>query len=182
MPTTLHLAARVAEELGGQQRERQARVGDHDPRHVDARPARRSATMAAAPAAIACGANAAPSAFSPRSATNTEPGVDAPRVVRHARARPSAATASASDDARSSNAHTCVAARAATRSTVMAPRHSRCRSSGRRASVEHDGGAGIDRRRRQPATGPRRARRRCSLRGAARAAPACAAPRARSGR
>ncbi len=45
-----------------------------------------SETMADAPAAIACGANAAPSAFSPASATNTEPGSDTSRVVRHARA------------------------------------------------------------------------------------------------
>ena len=53
----------------------QPRVADDDPRHRRrCAGAGCSATTAAAPAAIACGANAAPSAFSPRSATNTMPG------------------------------------------------------------------------------------------------------------
>ena len=62
-------------ELGGQVRQRETRIGDRDPRHVEVPPAARSDTIAAAPAAIACCANSAPSIFRPRSATNTVPGV-----------------------------------------------------------------------------------------------------------
>ena len=47
-------------------------------------PGRRSATTRSRPARSPSRANAAPSACSPRSATNTDPGVDLARVVRHA--------------------------------------------------------------------------------------------------
>ena len=72
----LHRPARVALEIGGEQRERPPRVLDDDPGHADvpvlSAPA--SATTALAPAATACAANAAPSALRPRSATKIVPG------------------------------------------------------------------------------------------------------------
>ena len=82
MPTTVICAARMTEELGREQRQREPRVADHDPWHADVprrgtfgrRPPRRPRRSPAA-------RTRAPSAFSPRSATNTDPRVDLPRVV-----------------------------------------------------------------------------------------------------
>ena len=78
----LHLAARMAVERRGEQRQREPRVLDDRPRHVDVRraPAARRRRRRRRARSPAC-ANAVPSACWPLSATNTWPGVDRARVV-----------------------------------------------------------------------------------------------------
>ena len=182
MPTTRISRLGMAEELGGQQRERQPRVADRRSTARSRRqPAAASATTAAAPAAIACGANAAPSAFSPCSATNTEPRRDAARVVRHARctARRAPGASSADRASAGTSAGTPIERRRSNRHrpswlSALAiwtrRRSSRARRVGRRDSI---GVAGS----RLLLDDDARA---LQLRRSARAARACAARRARS--
>ena len=180
MPTTRICAARMIEELRGQPRQREPRILDDDPRHAesridggalgdDRRPRRR---------AIACGAKSTPSAFSPRSATNTEPGSRAgescvtPRA-RHVERRGAGGQLAVARPAASARASACSSS-----PTVMARRRDgacrRARASeperGDRAALDRTAGRGIllDARSRRRA-GARSCPSRASIRSASRA-------------
>ena len=131
-PTTGMRRLGMVVEAIGQQRQRQARVADHEPRRRDAFGRGASATMTAAPRAIACGTNAAPSAFRPRSATNTAPARHAARVVGDRRHRPSGRLRRASVGSPVASPRARRARRR--RSLAGAPGHQR---ESRRIAVEH---------------------------------------------